>query len=103
MREFELAGTAGVSAGECALLVTEELILDQVFRNGCAVNSNHDLAGTRAELVDGTGEQFFSGAALAQQQDRGLSGRNALKLARGRLHGRMFAEDSGKAHGLREL
>src|SRR6185312_2933262 len=94
-------GTAGVRAGEGASLVAEEFVLDEILRDGGAVDCDHDFVGTRAQLMDSACEQFFSGAAFAEQENSRLSGSDALQFARGGLNRGMLAENLREAYVLR--
>src|ERR1017187_11005389 len=56
---------------------------------------NHDqrMEAARACVVDGAGYQFFSRAALAGYQDRGVGGRDGLNRVKNLLHGLALADD----------
>ena len=58
-----------VRAGECPLLVAEQLALKQRRRQRSAVHSNHRTPRARAKLVDRLGQKLLAGAALALDQD----------------------------------
>ena len=51
-----------VGAGERALLVAEQLRLDQVLRQRRAAHLDERLFGARRVVVDGVGDQFLAGA-----------------------------------------
>ena len=55
-------------AGERALLVAEQLALEQLLGNGGAVDRDEIAVRARALRVDGAREQLLAGAALAQHQ-----------------------------------
>ena len=59
-------------AGECALLMTEQLGLNQGFRNSAAGDGNKRTAGAGTKIMDGAGNQFLAGSAVARHQDRGV-------------------------------
>src|SRR5579862_4020248 len=84
--ELELAGPARDGAGEGALLVAEQLALEQRFGERGRV---HRDEGSRA--VDGAGDHFLARAALAQKQH----GRVRLRGLLGRLQGGGEADDDG--------
>src|SRR6202008_933278 len=62
-------------AGEGALLVAEELALEQRVGQRGAVDGDERLAPARGEVVDGLGDELLAGAALALDEhgarDRG--------------------------------
>ena len=58
-----------VGAGEGAAAVAEELALEQVARDGGAVERDERLLGAVGEGVDRAGQDFLAGAAFAGQQD----------------------------------
>jgi hypothetical protein len=62
---LELADAPAVGAGKGALLVAEQLALQQLLRDGGAVEGQEGRLGTGAVLVDGAGDQLLAGAALA--------------------------------------
>ena len=67
---LELADPLAVGPGERALLVAEQLALQQALRDGRAVDRQERLVGPLAVLVDGPGDQLLAGAALAEDQHR---------------------------------
>ena len=62
---------SAVGAGKRAFFVTEEFGLDQLFGDGCAVDSNQWLTRPVRQVVETPGDQFFAGAGFAQNQDSG--------------------------------
>src|SRR6516164_5835245 len=90
---LELADATAVGAGEGALLVAEQLALQQVLRDGGAVEGQERCPGAGAMLVDGAGDQFLAGATLPRNQHgKGLVGDTADGLVRF-LHPRAGADD----------
>ena len=73
--QLELALARGDGAGECALLVAEQLAFEQVGWNGGAVHFDERAVGERAFLVDVRGQQFLAGARFAHDQDAGIGSR----------------------------
>src|SRR5688572_13911444 len=69
--EFTGAGLAGV--GECALLMTEKLALEQCFGERGTVNGNEGLIPAAAEVMDRTGHDFFASAVVAEDEDGQIS------------------------------
>ena len=65
-------------AGEAALLVAEELGLDQLVGDRRAVDLDEGALAPRARAVDGTRHQLFAGAALAGDQHRRRGRRRLL-------------------------
>ncbi len=86
--QLEAARPALQSARECALLVTEDLALEQRLRNGRAVHRHEGSVPPRGQLVQGARDQLLAGAALASDQHGGGRGRGQLDEAVDRLHGR---------------
>jgi hypothetical protein len=68
---LELADAAGDGAGEGALLVAEQLALEQVLGDGGAVDADEGPVGART-WVDVAGHDFLTDAAFAGDQDRGF-------------------------------
>ena len=64
-----LPGLALGGAGECALLVAEEFALEQVGGHGGAVDLEEHLAGAARHLVREERQDFFAGAAFAEDED----------------------------------
>ena len=80
---LELADAAAVGPGEGALLVAEQLALQQVLRDGGAVEGQERRLGARAVLVDRPGHQLLAGAALSgDQHGKALVGDTADGLVR---------------------
>jgi hypothetical protein len=67
---LEDAGALGEGAGEGSFGVPEEGGLDQLGRDGAAVDRDEGAAAPGAGGVDGPGEQLLAGAGLALEQDR---------------------------------
>ncbi len=73
MRELELARLARVRAREGALLVAEELRLQQAVGDRSQIDRHEGLVPARALPVDGARDQLFAGAALAGDEHGGVS------------------------------
>ena len=69
-------------AGERALLVAEQLGLEQVGRDGAAVDDDERPARARAGLVDRLAQHVLAGAGLALDQHGGVGGGDARQPAR---------------------
>src|SRR5215472_8771489 len=61
---LELADAAAIGTGERALFVAEQLALQQVFRNGGAVEGQKWGLSAGAVLVDSASDELLAGAAL---------------------------------------
>ena len=70
--DLEAALAGGDRAGEGALLVAEELGLEQLGRNGAAVDRDEGALAPRAQVVDGVRGDFLAGAGLAEDEDGGV-------------------------------
>jgi hypothetical protein len=94
---LELADAAAVGAGEGALLVPEQLALQELLRDGGAVQGQKRGVGPPGVLVDGPGDQFLAGAALAGDQHRHVLGGHPADRLVHLQHGRAGADD-GPVH-----
>ena len=80
VRLLDLAGGPFLAgAGKGTALVTEELRLDQGFRNGGAVQRNEGRVAARAAVVEGLGQHFLAGAGFALDQDRDVAAEQAAR------------------------
>ncbi len=86
-----------VRAGEGADLVAEQLVVEQVFIEGGAVERRERLVLARAVVVDGAGDQFLAGTGLAEDEDRGVGGCDGLARLDDLVHGRAVADDAFEA------
>jgi hypothetical protein len=68
---FNLAQSLLAGAGEGALLVAEQLALEQVLGNGRAVDGDEAPVLAPAHLVQGARDHLLAAAGLAQQHHRG--------------------------------
>ena len=71
----EQAAPGSNRPGEGAPDVSEQLALEQGFRDRSAIDRDERPVAPRAGLVDGARQQFLAAAALAQQQDGHVPGR----------------------------
>src|SRR5262249_53314205 len=92
MCHLELAVLTRARAGERALLVAEQLALEQVRRQRRAVDLDERLARARRELVGGPGADPLAGPPLAGDQDRHV-GAGALLDRRAHRAQRVAAPD----------
>ena len=58
----------------------EHLAFQQAGGDGGAIQVDEGALAPRAEVVDGARHQFLAGAGFAENQDRGIGGRNRLHL-----------------------
>ena len=79
-------GVARVRAGEGALLVAEQLALDQGRRDRAAVHHHKRPLAARAELVERVGQQLLARAALAGDEHGGVGARHLRARREQRLH-----------------
>ncbi len=66
---------APLRAGEGPALVAEELRLQEVLRDGAAVDGDKGLVLSAAGQVDGLGHDLLAGAGLSRDQDRKITAR----------------------------
>ncbi len=83
--QFEAADLARDGAGEGALLVAEELALQQSHGNGGAVDLDEGAPAPRAAIVNGAGDQLLAGAGFALDQHGRIGGRDRLHLLQHRI------------------
>src|SRR5204863_3116288 len=89
---LEGAEAARRGAGEGALLVAEQLALEEVLGDGAAVDDDEGAVLARAGLVDGLGGAALAGAGLALEEDVHVGLRRALEEGEGRAHGHRGAD-----------
>ncbi len=100
MGQLRLADLARRRAGEGALLVAEQLVLEEVLGDRRAVDRDERPLRPRRELVQGAGEQLLAGAALAEQQHGRVARRRALERQHGVLERGVLAEHARQAETL---
>src|SRR5262249_61297460 len=91
---LELADAAAVGPGKSALLVAEQIALQQVLGNGRAVEGQERRLRPWAVLVDGAGDQFLTGATLARDQHGERLASNAADRLAHLAHGGATADDA---------
>ena len=79
VRHLEFPRFARDGAGEGPFLVTEQLRLEQVLGNGCAVDGDEGRVAARAEHVQRPGEQLLAGPALAFDEHGRISRGRSLQ------------------------
>src|SRR6478736_2487859 len=93
IRHLEAPDLLRDGAGECPLLVSEQLALEQIERDGRAIDLDERPAAPRAEVVNRPRNQLFAGAGLAFNEHRRLRGRDSLDLLEHRLQRRTRTDD----------
>src|SRR5262249_46483899 len=92
--QLETPGPVAYGPREGALHVSEKLALQERRRQGRAVDAHERLAGPRARLVEGAGEQLLARARLAaQEHGRGAGGDLADQLQEA-PHGRARTDEA---------
>jgi hypothetical protein len=67
MGQFDLARLAPVRAGKRALFMTEQLALQEFFRQTYGVDSDKRSIFSFTPVVNGASEDFFPGAAFTEK------------------------------------
>ena len=91
--QLEAADLLGDGAGEGALLVAEQLALQQARGDGRAVQLDEGAVPPRAQLVQGAGDEFLARARLAANEHRGVGGGDGLDLLEHPAQGGTVADD----------
>ena len=99
-RGLEAAGSLALRSGERALLVPEELALDQRLGDRAAVQRDERLVGPVALLVQGPGGDLLARPAVARDQDRDLRPGSTAQEVRDPCHGGGGAHEPPEAPGL---
>ena len=95
--QLEFAPAGGGGAGEGALLVAEQLALQQLGRDGGAVYFDERTRGEGAGLVDVGGEQLLARAGLTDQEYPGVGAGGQGGLLGGALESGAGADHAGRA------
>src|SRR5262249_31685802 len=103
VRLAEEAAARARGAGERALLMAEELALDERGRERRAVEGDERRLAAQREPVDGAREELLAGAALAEDEHARVRGRDALHHGEELLHRRRLADDLVHAAHARDL
>jgi len=91
-------------AGERALFVTEQLGLEDLPRQGAAVNRHERPRAARRVLVDRAGDELLAGPALAQDQHRRIGRGHAIDDSQDLVHPGALGQETterGGAGGVR--
>ena len=101
VRALEMADARGHRPGEGALLVPEELALDEVLRQHRAVDGDEGPRAPLARGVDGAREELFAGARLARDEDVDVGPGQLDREIEGRAEGRRLADQGALRRGAR--
>ena len=101
--ELEPPLLALLGAGEGALLVAEQLRLDQAVGQRGAVHLDERLVGARRVVVDGVGHQLLARARLASDEHGGVGGRHLRHLLVHLAHRPAAADDAREVVALLQL
>src|SRR5438876_6796572 len=96
---LELPRLLPIRARECALLVTEQLGLEQLTGKRGAVHLQELAMGAWRRLVDRPGHHFLADSALTSQQHGGVGGGHLRDELADRLHLGTAAEAQLLSHG----
>ena len=100
---LEAADARARGAGEGALLVAEELALEQVLGDRGAVDDDEGLVARGAEIVDRARDELLAGAALAGDQHGRARRRDALDGAEHAAHHLALADQAPEPRLARHL
>jgi len=103
VRQLELAALALVRPGEGALLVAEQLALDERLGNRRAVERDERAGPARRVVVDRLGDELLADAALPEDEDGAASRRHLDDLPADALHPRRAADHAADEVTLRQL
>ena len=91
--QLEAADLLADGAGEGALLVAEQLALQQPGGDGRAVELDEGAVPPRAQLVQGAGDEFLARARFAPNEHGGVGGGDGLDLLQDPAQGGALADD----------
>lgn len=84
--QLEAADASAGCAREGAGLMTEELARHDARSERTAIHGNQQLFASRAQLMNGTGDQLFACPGLAEDEDRRIRSGDLLDREPNRLH-----------------
>ena len=91
---FEHAHRGFAGAGECALLVAEDLIFEELLGDRGAVEHDERTVAARRALVDGVGDAFLARAGFALDEDGRVGLREAIDEIEEVAHRRTAADQA---------
>ena len=92
VRKFESSHLVRRGAREGAFFISEQLALEEIFRQRSAIQRDERTVGPGALVMDRTGDEFLSGSAFSREQDRDVALRHHVHQAVDALHGLAFAD-----------
>ncbi len=93
VRQFEAADLLGDGAGKSALLMAEQLALQEPGGDGRAVELDKGPLPAGAEVVQGPRDEFLARARLAKNEDGGVGGSDGLDLLQDVAEGGALPDD----------
>ena len=96
VRELETAGPPCRGASERALLVSEQLALEQARRHRRHVHPDERPVAPLAQVVDRVRDQLLAGARLSEEQHGAVGWRDGLDGLQHSPQGRARADDLGE-------
>ena len=101
MRLHKASFPPSVRAGECPLLMAEQLRFEQIFRQGRAVDGHKGLVAAGARGLNGARHKLLARAGLAGNEYRGLGRRDGFHHFHQFAHGLAPAQQKGRRFALR--
>src|SRR4051794_15785179 len=93
VREPQFPRITRQRAGECTLIVAEELALEQRLGYGRAVDADHLAPAAGAVAVDRVGNALLAGPGLARNEDTAVARRNLRQIITQCAYRAAFADD----------
>src|SRR3970040_1846283 len=103
VRELDLAEAARQGPRERPFLVSEQLALDERVRDGGAIDGDERTLPTGAVEMEGPGDEFLAGSALAGDEDGRTGVGDLLDLGVDFPHGRALSDEVVEAVGIHDL
>src|ERR1700734_563369 len=83
--------------------MTKEFTLQQIERNGSAIQPYEGPPAPRAEVMNCVRDQLLAGASFSLNKNRGIRGRDPFHLFEHRFQGRTIADDLLESALIRQL
>src|SRR6201997_1333635 len=90
---FEAANLLCNGPGKGTLLMPKQLTLQQIERYGSAVKLDEGASASRAQIVNGMGDQFFPRSSFSQNQHSGIGRCYTFHFRQHRLQSRALTDD----------
>ena len=100
MRELDLAERLFCGPGKRAAFIAEQLRLQQILRNGGAIDGLKFFGAPRTQIVYRPRQQFLAGAAFAEYQHIDIGGRHFLDDAAHLQHRRIRGQQAIQWRGV---